>query len=73
RKRKLLLNKREIAKLEHQSGMPGITVIPLKVFLKKNLIKIVIGVGRGKKKYDKRESIKSRDVDRQLRQNNKNR
>lgn len=66
RKRKLLLNKKEIAKLIAHTETPGVSVIPLKLILEKNKIKLVIGVGRGKKKFDKRESIKKRSLDRQL-------
>ncbi len=66
RKRKLLLNRKEIDKLEHQAKMPGTTIVPLKVFLLNNRIKIKIGVCRGKKQHDKRESLKKKDIDREL-------
>jgi SsrA-binding protein len=67
RRRKLLLNRREIDKLQNQSNTAGIAIIPLKLFLKNNRVKVAIGVGRGKKRHDKRESIKRRDTDRDLR------
>lgn len=63
---KLLLEKREIAKLISQAETTGITVIPLKLILKNNRIKIVIGLCRGKKKFDKRETIKKRELDREI-------
>ena len=67
RKRKLLLNRREIDKLEHQAKTPGVTLVPLKVFLKNHRIKLEIGVCRGKKQHDKRETIKRRETDREVR------
>jgi len=67
RKRKLLLRRKEIDKLEHHSETPGITVIPLRVFLSNHRIKFEIGVCRGKKQHDKRETIKKRELDREMR------
>lgn len=64
RERKLLLHKKEIKKLEELSKKEGLTLIPLKIYLKKNLAKVSVGVCRGKKLYDKRESIKERDLKR---------
>lgn len=62
RKRKLLLHKKEISKLLGKMQTQGCSIIPLKIFFnKKNFAKIVIGIGKGKKLYDKRESIKERD------------
>ncbi len=67
RDRKLLLNRKEIAKLQKQSDDPGYTIVPLKVFINdRGLAKMQIGVGRGKKQYDKRQSIRERDDKRQL-------
>jgi SsrA-binding protein len=66
RKVKLLLQKREIAKIEHQSSEPGVTIIPLKIFLKGNKLKLKIGICRGKKKFDKRSTIKNRESDREI-------
>jgi SsrA-binding protein len=67
RERKLLLQKREINKIEGKLKEKGYTLIPLRVFFNdKNLAKIEIGLARGKKLHDKRESIKQKDVDREL-------
>ncbi len=60
--RKLLLSKSQIANLVGLAQSHGISLVPLKLYDKKGLIKLEIGVGRGKKKYDKRESIKKKDV-----------
>lgn len=65
--RKLLLNKKEIKKWEGKIKEKGYTVIPLRIFFtEKNIAKIEIGLGRGKKLFDKRETIKSRDVEREM-------
>ena len=62
RDRKLLLTKKEIAKLGKTGKEAGFTIVPLKVFINdKGLAKMVIGIGRGKKEYAKRQSIKERD------------
>ena len=66
RTRKLLLHKKEIKKLEDKLEMQGLTLIPLKLYLKNNKLKVELGLCRGKKNYDKRESIKERDVKRNL-------
>lgn len=66
RKRKLLLHKNEILKLKNKVDKDGYTIIPTKVYLKKGLCKIEIALAKGKKIYDKRESIKERDVKRKL-------
>ena len=61
--RKLLLNKRELNKIEKESMAPGLTIIPLKIFLSQNgFAKIQIGISKGKKNYDKRQSIKQREA-----------
>lgn len=65
--RKLLLKKSEIIKLIGKAQSGGNTLIPLKVYLKNNLIKVEIGLGKGKKKYDKREVIKKREQERDIR------
>ena len=60
---KLLLNKRELNKIEKESMAPGLTIIPLKIFLSQNgFAKIQIGISKGKKNYDKRQSIKQREA-----------
>lgn len=62
RDRKLLLNKKEIAKLEKNGKETGFTIIPLRLFINdRGLAKLIIGVARGKKEYDKRQSIKERE------------
>ena len=67
RDRKLLLNKREINKLQEKSAQKGLTIIPLKVILTTNgLIKIDIGLGKGKNNYNKRQSIKAKDIKRDI-------
>jgi len=65
--RKLLLNKRELKKLEGRMKDKGYTIVPLKVFFTdKNFVKLEIGLGRGKKLHDKRETIKNRDVEKEI-------
>lgn len=67
RDRKLLLTRKDIAKLSKAAGNPGYTIVPLRVFLsERGYAKMVIGVGRGKKSYDKRQSIREREDKRQL-------
>lgn len=67
RERKLLLNKREIRKIEQELQVQGITLIPLKIFSNEhNLLKLEIGICKGKKLYDKRNDIKDRDNKREL-------
>lgn len=64
RERKLLLHKKEIIKLKELCNKDGYTLIPIRLYMKKNLAKISIGVCKGKKNYDKRESIKEKDLKR---------
>ena len=66
RSRKLLLNKLEITKLIGHSQEKGLTLVPLKVYNKNGNIKVLIGLGKGKKKYDKRETIKQREEERDI-------
>ncbi len=61
RARKLLLHKREIKRLYGKSQEKGLTLIPIKLYFKAGKVKVEIGVGKGKKLYDKREDIKKRD------------
>ena len=68
RTRKLLLHKREILKLLGFATQKGLTLVPLSVYLKKGLVKLEIGVARGKKLYDKRQSIAERDAQRRKEQ-----
>lgn len=67
RSRKLLLHKREIQKLKESVEKVGYTLVPLKAYLKNNRVKILLGVGKGKKTYDKRQAIKKRDLKRENR------
>jgi len=60
--RKLLLSKKQISVLVGTSQAHGLTLIPLKLYDKKGFIKLLIGIARGKKKYDKRETIKKKDI-----------
>lgn len=67
RDRKLLLNRKEIAKLAKAQENPGFTIVPLRLFIsEKGFAKLVIGVGKGKKSYDKRQSIREREDKRSL-------
>ncbi len=66
RDRKLLLHRREIAKLDEASSREGYTILPLEVYLKKGRIKVLLGVCRGKKLYDKRQEQKRRDATREV-------
>nr|WP_164511107.1 SsrA-binding protein SmpB [Lapidilactobacillus achengensis] len=66
RNRKLLLHKRELAKLAGIVKDKGVTVVPLKVYLKHGFAKVLIGVATGKHEYDKRETIKRREQNREL-------
>ena len=63
RTRKLLANKNEIYKIRDKVNIDGYTIIPLKLYFKNGKAKILIGIARGKKNYDKRESIKQRDIE----------
>lgn len=65
RTRKLLLHKREIRKLKEKVEREGYSLVPLKAYLVRNKVKILLGVGKGKKLYDKRETIKERDLKRE--------
>jgi SsrA-binding protein len=70
RNRKLLLKKKEITKLDDSVSKKGLTIVPLQVCInEKGLIKIEIGLGRGKNLYDKKQTIKLRDLDRDIEQN----
>ena len=73
RARKLLLHKKEIASLASTVAEKGLTLVPLRLYLKDSLAKIEIAVARGKKLYDKRESIQRRETDRALERTLKNR
>ena len=66
RTRKLLMHKSQIKKLNNKVVLEGYTLIPLKIYFKEGRAKVLIGVCKGKKNYDKRESIKERDVNREI-------
>ncbi len=66
RTRKLLLNKSEILKLQSAVSQKGLTIVPLKLFFDRSLVKVEIAVCKGKKLYDKRKSIKEHDTKRDM-------
>ena len=70
RERKLLLKKQEILKLKNEVMKDGYSLIPLKLYFKGNYAKILLGLCKGKKLYDKRETIKTRDLERESRRIN---
>ena len=65
RERKLLLHKKEIKKLLEEVKTEGYSLIPLRVYIKEGKAKVLIGLAKGKKLYDKRETIKKRDLERE--------
>jgi SsrA-binding protein len=73
RTRKLLLNKNEILKLGDKVRIEGFTLVPLKMYFKKNKVKLLIGVAKGKKQFDKREAIKKKDMLRDMQKSIKDR
>lgn len=66
RKRKLLLKRYEIKRLLGKSKQKGLTIIPLKIYLKRRWIKILIGIVKGKRKYEKRQILKEREIEREI-------
>jgi len=73
RPKRLLLHKQEIKRIDRRVREKGNTLIPLSIYLKKGLVKLELGLCKGKKAYDKRASIKERDIDRELRRDFKSR
>ena len=71
RTRKLLMHKSEIKKLNNKVILEGYTLIPLKIYFVKGRAKVLIGLCKGKKNFDKRESIKERDIQREMQKNYK--
>ena len=71
RTRRLLLHKKEIKKIKEKAEREGYSLVPLKIYLLRGRAKVLLGVCRGKKNYDKRESIKKRDTEREMRVNYK--
>lgn len=72
RTRKLLMHKKEILKLRDKLEIEGYTLVPIKLYFKGSVAKILIGLAKGKKNYDKRESIKKKDIERQMARDLKN-
>ena len=72
RNRKLLLNRREINKLIGLTKQKGYSLVPISLYFKGSLVKLELGIGKGKKLYDKRQDIAKRDVQRQISANLKN-
>lgn len=66
RDRKLLFNKREIRKIKQELQEKGLTLVPLKIYLSGSVVKVEMAIARGKKIYDKRDTIKKRDIERKL-------
>jgi SsrA-binding protein len=66
RDRKLLLEKREIRKIQAKLKEKGYTLIPLRIYFKERLVKIQLGLAKGKKLHDKRETLKQKDVQREM-------
>ncbi len=71
RERKLLLNKKEIYKISNKVQKEGYSLVPVKLYLKNGRAKILLGVAKGKKNYDKRQSLKEKDIKRDLEKNYK--
>ena len=67
RTRKLLLHHKEILKLNNKIRLEGYTLVPLKLYFKDQYVKVLLGLAKGKKDYDKRETIKRRDMEREAR------
>lgn len=66
RRRKLLLNRAEIRKLQAKTERKGYTLVPLKVYFKDSLVKVELGLCRGKETHDKREAVKRKDAEREM-------
>ena len=73
RRRRLLLHRKEINRLQGKLQEKGLTLVPLKMYIKERVAKLEIGLGRGKKLYDKRETIARRDAEREIERTLKNR
>jgi len=72
RVRKLLLNRREIKKWSEKIKEQGYTIVPISVYTKQRLVKMEIGLAKGKKMHDKRESLKRKDIERDMKKLQKN-
>ena len=73
RNRRLLLSKKEMHELSNTEADRGLTIVPISIYNKSNLIKVTVAVVRGKKKFDKRETTKKRETDREVRREFKDR
>lgn len=73
RTRKLLLHKKEILKIENKINLEGYTIVPIKLYFDRGYAKIQIGVAKGKHTYNKKEAIKQRDIERDIKKQYKNR
>ncbi len=73
RSRRVLVHKREIERLREKIQEKGLTIVPLRVYTKKRFLKVEIGIARGKHLYDKRQTIKNREIDREVKRILKNR
>lgn len=71
RSRKLLLHKKEILKINNKLNQEGYTVVPLKIYFKGSKAKVLIGLCKGKKTYDKKETLKEKDIQREIAKDNK--
>ena len=69
RERKLLLHKKEIYKIRDKVEKEGYSLVPVKLYLKDGRAKILLGIARGKKLYDKRQSLKEKDIKREMEKN----
>lgn len=67
RERKLLVHRRELKRLESETSVRGVTLIPLAMYFKNGMVKVELGVARGKREHDKRETIRRKEQDRELR------
>jgi SsrA-binding protein len=67
RERKLLVHKREIKRLEKETAVKGTTLIPLQLYFKNGMVKLELGVARGKQQHDKRETIRKKEMERDVR------
>ncbi|MDP3953331.1 MAG: SsrA-binding protein SmpB [bacterium] len=72
RDRRLLLTKREVATLTGKTNEAGLTIVPLRAYIKGRLVKVELGLARSKKKWDKREAIRKRESDTEIRRTFKN-
>ncbi|WP_265459041.1 SsrA-binding protein SmpB [Enterococcus sp. HY326] len=72
RTRKLLMHRKQIDRLIGETKNTGVTLVPLKVYLKNGFAKVLIGIAKGKKQYDKREDLKRKDINREISRTLKN-